>query len=309
LFRNQLFQLAKRLLKKKTNPFLLIGLLMTAIGFGMYFYVVYWPYARRAEVPVSTIRIGVSPSTDMNVTKTRFTANVSKQPHWILIMIEFEFKRFQNYYAYVILPYEVTNSWPMQSSNYTFSKPRGAMLVGHRYFKSYECSVVNISYTPNEADPSRFHFGQTNNEEFGALIEVENLIAFENYAKRTVILTFFGYLNYPTEAEKYIPRNATEEVLDKPFEVYVVFPNSFTMSSDTFPPPLTTFTTREDRLAFWSLNFTYPPPGHAQSISCSFISEAQLQIRDQLVFLSGILIGVGFPVFIDSLRRSRQPGP
>jgi len=183
------------------------------------------------------------------------------------------------------------------------------MSTSYKYFEPNECSIVNISYTPNETDFSWLHFGQINEEEFGVLIYVENLVASQEYAKNTVILTFFGYVNYPDEAEGYLPRNATQEVLGKPFEVYVVFPDSFTMHSDTFPPPLTTFTTRQDRLAFWSLNFTYPPPGHAQSVSCSFVSQSQLQLKSPLTFLSSILIPAGLSLFLNGLRRNRRSRP
>jgi hypothetical protein len=91
----------------------------------------------------------------------------------------------------------------------------------------------------------------------------------------------------------------TIEVLDYPFMVRIEYPTDAFLSSNTFPTPSGYYTTNQNQLVRFDLNFT---SGYAQTIICSFIYPTRQRDIQSKIFWSGILIGVGVPLVIQGLR-------
>jgi hypothetical protein len=144
--------------------------------------------------------------------------------------------------------------------------------------------------------------------------EVQDIYSAHEPGKDTVVITLSGGMLSKDAARIASDRARINEegifVLVRRFLVIMQFSSDAVLSSDTFPPPISTYVLGRFRWAEWLLNFTNPIWNNGQSISISLLSRANIMSRDLLLFFSGILMatgtGGGFELVLDHYRGKRS---
>lgn len=277
------------------------GLLITLIGITVYHSTIVTPPSR---IPTDTIHVGIGPKEFIRINRTVFIASVTRSS--IIVAVMFESEKLQEYHVYVWMPFLVLSSRPFVARHdgtvyYDIRYPGDRIgEIKSAFLKnvSLVSSVVTASFAPNVTffeKESPYSYLPKQQLALGVEVSVDRVTAESYQATDTVLLTFFGYRNYDREMEKLIPFDH-EEVNHHPFVVQVDFPVE-ALLSNTYPSPIGYFVTDRFQLATFLMDFAKS----GQTVSCSFTYPSKQKDLQTRLFISGILIGTGFPAFVQGV--------
>ena len=281
---------------------LLIGLAIAGAGGVLY----YRTTAHEPDrIPGGGIQIMIGPRPYLNITNTIFTASIGDN-NAVTVQSEFQFGEIQNYYLLMILPFVVESigkPFVMQHGDSYRHYPGDNIGTIGSDFKSFPqlgSSVLNASFIPNGTylvAPWERHVT------LGITADMDKLVARNDSTTATVILTFFGDMMQirDPEMDKWY-RPDLDQTTHGPFSVIVEFPPEAFLSSETYPSPMEYFVTSRFRVATFTLNFTCPMGGCAQTVSCSFVYPSRAGNLQTMIFWSGIMVGIGIPIFFEGVR-------
>lgn len=255
-----------------------------------------WPFT--IAPPTEPFEIGAGPCP---IDHTQVT--VSIPAHTISVTVFFNSCNSLEYHAYVLLPFIVSN---VTASVYTSTTGGIPVKPSFENLIEYGACIANATYTLSSPE---------------WLPEVRMYMTFHLYSDleatryplgwnflgstRAVIITFFGprgALGWPENLRAYTGRGLnTTLAIRSPLRVHFNIPSGTYLSSESFPTPIQYYIREKQTWIMFSPIF--PDNNYAQTIACFFVDPVKQQLKQIIVFLAGIAIGIGGSFIVELVKK------
>jgi hypothetical protein len=153
---------------------------------------------------------------------------------------------------------------------------------------------------------SQFKFNSFGTPSIWLNVPLRDAITFRKLGEKGTGFTFGsgnGIRGGP-EVEQFMQTSDPSVIIDKGMTLSVTYPSGWQLAlPDTIPSPDKEFGVGEYRAATWSLNFHEILPTYFVTATLVWSITCQLELRDMLIFLSGVMISLGSSMAIERTAR------